>query len=166
MKPDIEPPPPGSRRAATSPPAQPSLSKALPTLRLRIRARNPDSSLLTTTARCRAMAGHARPSLNRVCAGTTVTRGDQPRDHRPAGGLDRGEHGHASGALRRHARLTTPEFFQDRRVPYFTGDVKAYTDLPFLVTLRERGDGYVPGRFLTARTLGRSATAPPINPSS
>jgi nitrate reductase / nitrite oxidoreductase, alpha subunit len=46
------------------------------------------------------------------------------------------------------------EFFRDRQVPYFTDYVKTYTDLPFLVTLRERGDGYVPGRFLTAADLG------------
>src|SRR5262249_55177811 len=32
-----------------------------------------------------------------------------------------------------------------------------YTDAPFLVTLSERGDGYVPGRFLTAADLGDAA---------
>jgi nitrate reductase / nitrite oxidoreductase, alpha subunit len=48
------------------------------------------------------------------------------------------------------------EFFRDRQVPYFTHYVKTYTDLPFLVTLRERGDGYVPDRFLTAADLGRA----------
>ncbi len=46
------------------------------------------------------------------------------------------------------------EFFRDRQVPYFTGYVKAYTDAPFLVTLRENGDGYLPGHFLTAAHLG------------
>jgi nitrate reductase alpha subunit len=46
------------------------------------------------------------------------------------------------------------EFFRDRQVPYFTDYVKTYTDAPFLVTLRERGDGYVPDRFLTASDLG------------
>jgi nitrate reductase alpha subunit len=46
------------------------------------------------------------------------------------------------------------EFFRDRQVPYFTDYVKSYTDLPFLVTLREREDGYVPDRFLTAADLG------------
>jgi len=51
-----------------------------------------------------------------------------------------------------HVILT--EFFRDRQVPYFTGYVKTYTDLPFLVTLRERGDGWVPDRFLTAADLG------------
>ena len=39
-------------------------------------------------------------------------------------------------------------------MPYFTDYVKTYTDLPFLVTLREREDGWVPGRFLTATHLG------------
>ena len=51
-----------------------------------------------------------------------------------------------------HVILT--EFFRDRQVPYFTEYVKTYTDLPFLVTLEERGDAYVPGRFLTAADLG------------
>ena len=53
-----------------------------------------------------------------------------------------------------HVILT--EFFRDRQVPYFTDYVKSYTDLPFLVTLRERGDGYVPDRFLTAADLGHA----------
>ncbi|GFG72769.1 nitrate reductase subunit alpha [Mycobacterium botniense] len=46
------------------------------------------------------------------------------------------------------------EFFRDRQVPYFQQYVKTYTDLPFLITLRERGDAYVPDRFLTAADLG------------
>ncbi len=49
------------------------------------------------------------------------------------------------------------EFFRDRQVPYFTDYVKTYTDLPFLVTLRERGDAWVPDRFLTAAELGGPA---------
>src|ERR1019366_6040795 len=49
------------------------------------------------------------------------------------------------------------EFFRDRQVPQFTGYVKTYTDLPFLVTLRERGDAWVPDRFLTAADLGDEA---------
>ncbi len=51
-----------------------------------------------------------------------------------------------------HVILT--EFFRDRQVAYFTEYVKTYTDAPFLVTLDERGDAYVPGRFLTAADLG------------
>src|SRR5690349_8391685 len=51
------------------------------------------------------------------------------------------------------------EFFRDRQVPYFTDYVKTYTDLPFLVTLRERGDGYVPDRFLTAADLDSGGSA-------
>jgi nitrate reductase / nitrite oxidoreductase, alpha subunit len=54
-----------------------------------------------------------------------------------------------------HVVLT--EFFRDRHVPYFTDYVKTYTDAPFLVTLRESGDGYVPDRFLTAADLGEAA---------
>ncbi|MGE5761990.1 MAG: molybdopterin-dependent oxidoreductase, partial [Gemmatimonadota bacterium] len=53
-----------------------------------------------------------------------------------------------------HVILT--EFFRDRQVPYFTDYVKTYTDLPFLVTLREHGDAYVPDRCLTAADLGDS----------
>ncbi|HEY0637915.1 MAG TPA: nitrate reductase subunit alpha [Pseudonocardiaceae bacterium] len=46
------------------------------------------------------------------------------------------------------------EFFVDRDTPYFTDYVKRYTDLPFLVSLEQRGDTYVPGKFLTAADLG------------
>ncbi len=45
------------------------------------------------------------------------------------------------------------EFFRDRQVPYFQQYVKTYTDLPFLVTLREREGAYVPDRFLTAADI-------------
>jgi nitrate reductase alpha subunit len=48
------------------------------------------------------------------------------------------------------------EFYRDRQVPYFTDYVKTYTDLPFLVTLREGGDAYVPDRFLTAADIGET----------
>ncbi len=51
-----------------------------------------------------------------------------------------------------HVILT--EFFRDRQVAYFQRYVKTYTDLPFLVTLREREDAYVPDRFLVAADLG------------
>jgi nitrate reductase alpha subunit len=51
-----------------------------------------------------------------------------------------------------HVILT--EFFRDRQVPYFTEYVKTYTDLPFLVTLRNVGDAFAPDRFLTAADLG------------
>ncbi|MBO0830853.1 MAG: nitrate reductase subunit alpha, partial [Actinobacteria bacterium] len=54
-----------------------------------------------------------------------------------------------------HVVLT--EFFRDRQVPYFTDYLKTYTDAPFLVTLRQRGDAFVPDRFLTAASLGDSA---------
>ncbi|HEX5407859.1 MAG TPA: nitrate reductase subunit alpha, partial [Pseudonocardiaceae bacterium] len=49
------------------------------------------------------------------------------------------------------------EFYRDRQVPYFTEYAKTYTDLPFLVRLRERtgekGTAYVPDKFLTAADL-------------
>src|ERR671917_323529 len=46
------------------------------------------------------------------------------------------------------------EFFVDRQTPRFADYVKRYTDLPFLVTLEQRGEAYVPGKFLTAADLG------------
>ncbi|MFE9689619.1 nitrate reductase subunit alpha [Micromonospora sp. NPDC005806] len=52
-----------------------------------------------------------------------------------------------------HVILT--EFFRDRQVPYFTDYVRRYTDLPFLVTLRQRDNGaWTPDRFLAAADLG------------
>jgi nitrate reductase alpha subunit len=56
-----------------------------------------------------------------------------------------------------HVILT--EFYRDREVGYFTDYVKKYTDLPFLVTLRERDGAYVADRFLTAADLGRDQEA-------
>src|SRR5665648_823889 len=50
-----------------------------------------------------------------------------------------------------HVILT--EFFRDRQVPYFTDYVKTYTDLPFLLKLREHDGAYVPDGFLTAADL-------------
>ena len=46
------------------------------------------------------------------------------------------------------------EFFVDRQTPRFVDYVKRYTDLPFLVTLREKDGAYVPSKFLTAADLG------------
>ena len=54
-----------------------------------------------------------------------------------------------------HVILT--EFFVRRRVPRFADYVRRYTDLPFLVTLREREGARVPGKFLTAADLGDPA---------
>jgi nitrate reductase alpha subunit len=42
------------------------------------------------------------------------------------------------------------ENFVERRVPFFVDYVQQYTDLPFLVTLDERDDAYVPAKFLRA----------------
>ncbi|MDF5758234.1 nitrate reductase subunit alpha [Spongiactinospora sp. TRM90649] len=47
------------------------------------------------------------------------------------------------------------EFFAERPTPAFTGYVKRFTDLPFLVRLRERDGSYVPDKFLTAADLGQ-----------
>ena len=46
------------------------------------------------------------------------------------------------------------EFWVDREVPYFRDYARRFTDLPLLVTLRERDGGYVADRFLTASDLG------------
>ncbi len=51
-----------------------------------------------------------------------------------------------------HVILT--EFYRDRTVPRFVEYAKTYTDLPFLVRLVGRGDGFVPEKFLTAADLG------------
>jgi nitrate reductase alpha subunit len=45
------------------------------------------------------------------------------------------------------------EFYVERQVPYFQDYVKRFTDLPLLVTLREREGSYVPDRFLRASDL-------------
>jgi nitrate reductase alpha subunit len=45
------------------------------------------------------------------------------------------------------------EFYVDRQVPYFQDYAKKFTDLPFLVTLRERDGAYVADRFLRASDL-------------
>ena len=51
-----------------------------------------------------------------------------------------------------HVILT--EFYRDRQVPCFEDYARTYTDLPFLVSLREREDAFVPDQFLTAADLG------------
>jgi len=45
------------------------------------------------------------------------------------------------------------EFSVDREVPYFRDYARRFTDLPLLVTLREREDGYVSDRLLRASDL-------------
>ncbi|NLE23158.1 MAG: nitrate reductase subunit alpha, partial [Actinobacteria bacterium] len=47
------------------------------------------------------------------------------------------------------------EFYVDREVPFFSDYARTYTDMPFLVTLREQGGGHTPDRFLTAYDLGQ-----------
>ena len=46
------------------------------------------------------------------------------------------------------------EFFIERQVPFFVDYVKKFTDLPFLVTLREKDGAYVPDKIVTAADLG------------
>ncbi|GLX20237.1 nitrate reductase subunit alpha [Streptomyces lavendulae] len=47
------------------------------------------------------------------------------------------------------------EFFVEKETPFFTDYVRRYTDLPFLVSLRETEHGLVPGKFVTAADLGQ-----------
>ena len=50
------------------------------------------------------------------------------------------------------------EFFIERTVDYFDDYARRFTDLPFLVTLRDRGDGSFAGdRFLHAADLGEES---------
>ncbi|MEV0587450.1 nitrate reductase subunit alpha [Nonomuraea sp. NPDC050310] len=51
------------------------------------------------------------------------------------------------------------ECFVERRVPYFADYVAKYTDLPFLVRLREHDGAYLPDKFLTAADLGSAEEA-------
>ncbi|MFV0634948.1 nitrate reductase subunit alpha [Demequina sp.] len=46
------------------------------------------------------------------------------------------------------------EFFIDRQVPRFVDYVKRYSDLPFLVSLREHEGSWVPDKFVTAADMG------------
>ncbi|MER5729795.1 nitrate reductase subunit alpha [Streptomyces sp. NPDC002138] len=46
------------------------------------------------------------------------------------------------------------EFFVDKQTPFFTDYVRQFTDLPFLVSLRQTEQGLVPGKFVTAADLG------------
>lgn len=52
------------------------------------------------------------------------------------------------------------EFLVDREVPYFRDYLRANTDAPFLITLRERDGAHVPDRFLTAADLGEGGENP------
>ncbi|TAN28761.1 MAG: nitrate reductase subunit alpha [Actinomycetota bacterium] len=46
------------------------------------------------------------------------------------------------------------EFYRDRKVPRFEEYARTYTDLPFLVKLRQRNGSFVPDHFLTASDSG------------
>ena len=47
------------------------------------------------------------------------------------------------------------EFYVDNQVEYFTKYAKQYTDFPFFVTLKQKGDQFVADRFLNASDIGR-----------
>ncbi|MDO8732595.1 MAG: nitrate reductase subunit alpha [Actinomycetota bacterium] len=46
------------------------------------------------------------------------------------------------------------EFFIERQVPRFIEYVKTYSDLPFIVSLKEKDGAWVPDKFITAADLG------------
>jgi nitrate reductase alpha subunit len=52
------------------------------------------------------------------------------------------------------------EFWVERRVPYFERYARSFTDLPLLVTLRERDGAFVPDRFLRASDVGSGEALP------
>ena len=53
------------------------------------------------------------------------------------------------------------EFYVEREVPYFRDYARRFTDLPLLVTLRERDGGFVPDRLLRASDLGAATRSTP-----
>ncbi|MCK1823329.1 molybdopterin-dependent oxidoreductase, partial [Streptomyces sp. XM83C] len=64
-------------------------------------------------------------------------------------------HPGADGALAlAMGHVVLREFFVERETPFFADYVRRFTDLPFLVTLRERDGAYVPGKFLRAADVG------------
>ncbi|MFN8174239.1 MAG: nitrate reductase subunit alpha [Solirubrobacteraceae bacterium] len=55
------------------------------------------------------------------------------------------------------AHVILREHYVERRTPYFDDYARRRTDLPFLVTLRERDGAYVTDRFLRATDIGESS---------
>jgi nitrate reductase / nitrite oxidoreductase, alpha subunit len=55
------------------------------------------------------------------------------------------------------AHVIMREFYVERRTPYFDEYARRTTDMPFLVTLRERENAYVADRFLRASDLGETS---------
>ncbi|KXG43859.1 nitrate reductase subunit alpha [Tepidibacillus decaturensis] len=45
------------------------------------------------------------------------------------------------------------EFYIEKQTPYFIDYAKKYTDLPYLVTLKKKGDSFITDRFLLANDL-------------
>ncbi|MBM4763382.1 nitrate reductase subunit alpha [Bacillus sp. B15-48] len=46
------------------------------------------------------------------------------------------------------------EFYVDQQVDFFNNYIKQYTDMPFLITLKKKGNEYVGDKFLRASDLG------------
>ncbi|WP_238883786.1 nitrate reductase subunit alpha [Clostridium sp. YIM B02551] len=50
------------------------------------------------------------------------------------------------------------EFYIDKKESFFIDYVKAYTDMPFLIMLKKKGENYVSDRFLRASDLDKNLT--------
>ncbi|CAH2715811.1 Respiratory nitrate reductase 1 alpha chain [Neobacillus rhizosphaerae] len=50
------------------------------------------------------------------------------------------------------------EFYVDKKTDYFFEYAQKYTDLPYLITLKQNGSAYISDRFLTASDLGMPFT--------
>ncbi len=55
------------------------------------------------------------------------------------------------------AHVILKEHYVEQQTPYFDRYAKKHTDLPFLVTLRERDGAYVADRFLRASDIGEAS---------
>ncbi|MDN5963341.1 MAG: nitrate reductase subunit alpha [Actinomyces sp.] len=56
------------------------------------------------------------------------------------------------------------EFHVGRHEPFFLDYMRRYTDSPFLVRLKRRGDAWVPGKFLVASDLDEGGAVDPSTP--
>ena len=65
------------------------------------------------------------------------------------------EQGHDAAFWMAANHVIMKEFYFDKETPYFIEYVKKYTDLPFLVKLKQEGDVFVLDRFLRASEIER-----------
>ena len=72
------------------------------------------------------------------------------------------EQGHDGAFWMAVNHILMKEFYLDRPTPYFLEYVRKYTDMPFLVKLKQAGDAWLPGDFLRAGDIeaGRDVELP------